>query len=213
MTTDINLTVTTLDESDPAVLLLHYPTQTNAQPCFVELNCEAEELCADVRGEIGSNSPERVFHRRTLRWTIPCLTARAANKLLAEIEPHAVTILRGYESVYSRDGSKHGEYTPEAWEAIERVNQLCDVSRFHEDERVNAWDASDYYGSIGGDDAQARDVKITADTTDAQISTRAAELCDEAHSDSPPVYLRHANVANYLRNLRDRLADARNEVA
>lgn len=208
-TTETTLTVTTLDESDPAVLLLHYPTQTHAQPCYVELNCEAEELLADVRGDIGNARPERIAHQRALRWTIPCLTARAANALLAEIAPHAEEVLRGYESRYDRNATKHGHYTDDAWRAVERIGELCDAGRFNESDRVSAWDAHDYFGTIGTVEAQAKAVRITADTTDAEIHTRASELLDEAQNEAPPAYLRHANVASYLRNVRDRLASER----
>ncbi len=146
----------------------HYRGQTSAQPCHVELDCEAGTLTADYNGEIGNGVPVAVWHGRTLRWTIPCLTADAANALLDEVLPIAERIVAGYSRRW--DGHNHvGEFDADAEAAREEMAALLDGREFGEGEKVEAWDAGDWFGAVGSRDAQRRELGITAATSDEEL--------------------------------------------
>lgn len=179
----------------------HYRGQTSAQPCHVELDCEAGTLTADYSGEIGNGVPVAVWHNRTLRWTIPCLTADAANALLDEVLPIAERIVAGYSRRW--DGHNHvGEFDADAEAAREEMASLVDGREFGEGEKVEEWDACDWYGPVGGRDAQRDAVGITAATTDEELDAI------EAREDNAAGARIITGLRRYLDGLRDEAREA-----
>lgn len=101
-------------------LKMHYSGQTDAQPCYVELDCETLEMRADYDGEIGNAVPQAEWHGLCIRWAIPWMRVKDADLLLRELRPLAEIVLGGFESVW--DGSNLvGRYTDDAHAAIDRI--------------------------------------------------------------------------------------------
>jgi len=60
-----------------APLFHRYPRQTSPQGAHVELG-EAGAVSADWNGEIGNGVPVAVYHKLTLRWSVPSAVSGAA---------------------------------------------------------------------------------------------------------------------------------------
>ena len=181
-------------------LYLCYPGQTKAQPCYVELDCYKATLSAEPNTEIGNAVPLDVHHGHRIRWTIPALKARRANELLSEIAPLAERVVAGYYKVWNGSNTV-AEYNDDASEAIreiEREIQLWDTT----DCRLSVLDASTYYEPLGSKLVQARELGITAETTDEQLDAIAERELDNA--DDVNVIEGHVD---YLKRLREAAAD------
>jgi hypothetical protein len=207
MTTQTNTateTESTITISEVGDLYLRYRGQHSPQPCYVQLDCEAETLCAEVDGSIGPGTPFRVWHGRTLRWSIPALTESAAEGLLLDLIPLAQRIVDGYECRW--DGSNHvGRLTEDAREAAEAIRDLCDRN-WSEGEVLSVWDASDWYAQCGSGAYLAGELGLTAETTDAELDAIVEREEDQA---SPA---RIEGIEAFLRDLRDELrAEAEEE--
>lgn len=179
--------------------LLHtYSGQNSRQPCFVELNCRSETLSAAYDSEIGNAVPFRVWHRRSLRWTIPALTADAANSLLESLIDLCNVVIDGYSERW--DGSNTvGEYTEAAETAISEIESLCSNAGGEGDEIVS-WDAADWLRGIGNADRQRAALSITAGTTDVELGAIADNLEAEAEGEG----IDEINgLRRYLKSLRD----------
>ena len=203
MTTEATVTVIEVEGNE-----LHHQHrgQNKPQPCHVSLNCDTAALSASYDPEIGNGIPFSVYHRRTLRWGIPALTADAANALLAEIAPLAERVVAGYERTW--DGNNHvGEYTDDAQEAIEAIRDLCDRARADADElsTVQVWDAGDWFGGIGRWEAQCEALGITAETTDDELLAIADAAEVEAADNGVDVL---NGVRDHLEWLREKAIDA-----
>lgn len=147
-----------------------YPGQSQPQDSFIELDCRTSKLTARVNPEVGNAIPYSVHHGHVQRWCIPSLKARAANELLAEIEPFARVVVAGYSSVW--DGHNHvAEFSDAAEDAGEVVEKMCDeISEDHgEAECVCVWDAADWFDGHGNKRVQAQYLGISAETTDEQL--------------------------------------------
>lgn len=145
-----------------------YRGQDAAQPCHVQLACDTGTLSADFDGEIGSGVPTLVYHTRTLRWRIPCLTADAANALLDEVLPIAERIVAGYSCEW--DGHNHvGRFDADAEAAREEMHDLIDGRQFDEAALIEEWDAAEWFGGVGSRNAQRSTLGITAATTDEEL--------------------------------------------
>jgi hypothetical protein len=161
-------TVTIIPVENHGDLHHQYPGQTSPQDVHVILNCDESTLTAGWDGIIGAGMPMNVYHRRTLRWRIPALTADAANALLDELLPQMETIVAGYSCEW--DGNNHvGRYTDEAANAIEAVAGMLE-SRSFDGHVIEVWDAADWFGGVGSHDAQRRELGITAQTTDEDLA-------------------------------------------
>lgn len=205
MTTEINTATESAITIDPVGdLYLRYRGQTSPQPVYVELDCESETLSAEVDTAIGPGTPFRVWHGRAIRWAIPALTESAAEGLLLDLIPLAQRVVDGYECRW--DGSNHvGRLTEDAREAAEAIRDLCDRD-WSETEVVSAWDAHDWYAPCGSGAYLARQIGITAETTDEELAALATKEEDAAEP------ARIEGVSRFLRDLRDLLrADAEEE--
>ena len=180
----------------------HYRGQDTAQPCHVSLACDTGRLTASFDGGIGNAVPFSVYHRRTLRWAIPCLTADAANALLDEVLPIAERIVAGYSCEW--DGHNHvGRFDADAEAAREEMHDLISGRQFDEAALIEEWDASDWYAPTGRRDAQRQELGITAATTDEEMD--AIETREDNAAG--------ARIINGLRRYLDGLRDEAREDA
>ena len=200
MTTETNTeteTESTITIDPVGDLYLKYRGQYQQQPCYLQLDCEAETLSAEVDGSIGPGTPFRVWHGRTLRWAIPALTTEAAEGLLEEILPLAQRVVEGYQCRW--DGSNHvGRLTEAAAEAAEAIRDLCDRN-WSESEVLSVWEASDWYGQCGSGAYLAGQLGLTAETTDEQLDA----IVEHEETEASPA--RIEGVDRFLRDLREEL--------
>ena len=190
-----------LDLDDPTALYCQYPRQHQPQPCYVELDCDHNTIGADYSGEIGGSVPARVWHNRVLRWSIPALTASAANNLLDEIAPLCERLLVGYSCDW--DGSNHvGRLTDAARDIEQQVEALLYAHDWSDDDLVQVWSAGDWLV----DEPE----EVTATSTDEDLAALASTLAAEALIDGIHEI---EGLAEYLGELRDRLRDEAAEAA
>lgn len=174
-----------------------YQTQMEPQPCYVELDCRTGVLQATWNAEIGNAVPFSVWHGHEHRWSIPTLTAVAANEFLAELVEPCQRIIDGYTSEW--DGHNLvARYTQDAWDAIDVVSRMAEQD-WDQDDQVQAWDAGDWI--------QGTDLGITADTTNERLSEIAKEV--ESELDSNVIV---SGVQEYLESLRDKLKEEEVEI-
>jgi hypothetical protein len=206
----MQVSITPVDEPD--ALFCHYPSQSQPQDAFLELDLQDGVMRCDYGGEIGNGYPESVFHGRVLRFTIPALTATAANLLLDEAVGLAQRILAGAEIVWN--GNNHvGRLDQDATAAAEALSELCSPDNFSESDLVGEWQAVEWYTGQSREDT-ITSLGLTADTTDQQLATLAEQQQREAReigSDFGYVVLTGAQ--QYLTELRDELVRRRDELA
>jgi hypothetical protein len=175
-------TVTIRPAENKTELYCRYGDQTNPQGVLIELDCESGVLRAMYNPEIGNAVPCDVWHGRSLRYTIPCYTASAANDLLASLVPLAQRVLDGYTSEW--DGSNNvGKLAADAQAASEQISAICEPEPYAEGNTVNVCDADDWLAGIGDDDDQRREYKITATTTDPELDDIAERIARESDCD------------------------------
>jgi hypothetical protein len=191
-------------ESVSGTELYHrYPRQTEPQDAYVWLNCKTRRLGAEYNPEIGNAVPTSVYHGHVQRWTIPTLKGAAATALLESLAPLAARVCDGYSSEW--DGSNHvAEFTADAEAAREEIERLCEDADGERD-GVVVWEAADWLGGIGGLEAQAAELGITAATTDAQLETIETECVAEARGESVDEI---EGLWAHLKRVRDAVRDA-----
>lgn len=157
-----------LDESKPAQLYHRYSGEFDPQPCYIALGLREERLWADYNANVGGAVPMDAWHGFERRYSIPCLTATAANALLREIAPYAERVLAGYDSHW--DGHRYvAVLDEEAHLAEEAIELLCEAAGADgEDEVREPWEAEDYF---------ANDPLnwITAETSDEELLARTQQ--------------------------------------
>jgi hypothetical protein len=177
-------------------LYCQYPRQSNQQPCYVELRCQSGIITASYNAEIGNAIPCSVNDGHDQRWAIPCLTADAANEMLAEIAPIAQRVLDGYASEY--DGNNHrATFTDDARDAKDEIEQLIEAHRY-------TYDNSYVIGGMNADDWLSSTPEITAATTDEEIEAMATDYQGIAAADNIVLL----GMAKHLELLRQAHRDA-----
>jgi len=181
--------------TDTAELACWYRSQTAPQSCFVELDCRAQTLRANYKPEIGYICPSSVWHGHNQRWTIPILTAGAANKLMEAILPVCDRVVAGYESCW--DGSNNvARFSEDATDAIDEIGQVIGEMPFNDFDLLSMVPACEWLY-----DAR-HDLGVTATTTDDELGEMAQTL-DAEELDNQNVVM--TGTLEYLESLRDRL--------
>ncbi|MEU9761732.1 DUF1870 family protein [Streptomyces sp. NPDC047987] len=213
------MSVRIIECTDPTGLYRHYDGQSEAQLAYIELDLREGTLLADYDSEIGNAIPFSVSYGFERRYGVPVLTAEAANRVMEEIRPFAERMLADWEEEW--DGNNHvarlGEDAQAAEEEItERLGLNLgygalggETQGFDDIDIVQAWDID---GATNGQEVD--DYDITADTTDARLDEIEAEITQgmaacvtRAEGDTrTPVAVVHG-LDEYLRNLRDELAE------
>jgi hypothetical protein len=198
MTTQIK----TLDSDD--ALHCQYTGQTSPQPCYLELDPEAETAHYDYSGEIGNAVPFPVWHGRLRRYHLPAaILASTAARLSDELRPLLDRVVAGYSERW--DDSDHvGSLDDDAAEAEAEIERL--LESIDSDDLVRVWDAGDWMAGIGNSAVQAEEIGITAATTDEQLVGIGETLEASARSEGVHVL---EGVEGYLEEIRqDRIDDA-----
>jgi len=183
-----------------------YSGQTKPQDCYVWIDCESERMGAAHNTEIGNAVPVRVYNGHQQRFAIPALKADAANALLDEIAPLAARVVAGYSSEW--DGSNEvAEFNEDADAALDAIESLCQKvsDRDDEDDKVNVWEASQWFASTGDALAQCRALGIGPNTTDEELD--AIESHEEAVAKGEGVDVLEG-LSKHLRTLREKAIDA-----
>lgn len=195
METTTSLEIRNLTEWD--ALYCQYPGQTNQQDCYLELDCRTGLLTATYNAEIGNAIPFSVYHGHDRRWGIPCLTADAANALMAEIAPLAERVLAGYRGEF--DGNNVvARLSEDAVAAEAEIESVIDALHVDETNGVSGVEADEWLADCRPD--------ITADTTDEELRTLAAKLEAEAAVEHMVL-----NVTDWLTEQRQSLRNDRDE--
>lgn len=198
----MNVTVTLQNTDTPDALYRHYQGQSERQPCFLALDLEGGELWGDYNGEIGNGVPASVWHGLTLRWDMSCLTAEAANALLAEAAPIAQRVLDG-SSIEWNGSNNVGRCNEDAQAAAEELHELA-ASYNEPGLCVVEWDVHGFFF----DDADAIGYGITATSSDADLEALAERARADATACDPSVgYIVLNGVQEYFEALRDGLAE------
>ena len=180
---------------DDTVLVCQYDGQSQLQDCYIELDCDTGEVIADYNSEIGNSIPGDVYHGRTIRFDIPCITAAGANDLMMEIEPILQRVITGYESEW--DGNNTiGTYSHDAQAAIAEIEGKCEFA----DGLINHTEPGDWFEC----DSELAET-ITANTTDVEIAEYAEAQAVDAWNDQQ--YLDEAEAEAWLTDRRDTLID------
>ncbi|MER5618747.1 hypothetical protein [Streptomyces sp. NPDC002215] len=193
-----------VDCTGPAELYRHYDGQSAAQPVYIELDLRQELLLADYNSEIGNAVPFSVRHGLDRRYSIPVVTADAANRVMREIAPLAARILADWEEVW--DGrnmvARLGTDAIAAEDEIEVMLGICHPyeSPFGEGDLVGVWDID---SAVNG--SEVEEYGITAETGDERLDEIEQEvLTDLADCGEGSVAVCHG-LDTYLRGLRDEL--------
>lgn len=201
--------ITQLD--DPTALHCHYPGQHTAQDTYLLLDLRDGQFTADYYAEPGENRrPMAVDTGHLIRWTIPTLTATAANQLLADLAPTAQRILNDHDEHW--DGNNWTvTLGPDALTAYDLIDEATGGSNeygYHGD--YDAFTADQLVAEYDADWTRAEwdvaaDYRITATTTDAQLHELepviGAEVSSWAESGVAVIH----NLDRYLTDLRDDL--------
>jgi hypothetical protein len=206
----VTTSIRIIECTEPTELYRHYDGQSEPQPAYIELDTQAGTLRATYNGEIGNAVPFTVYHGLDRRYSIPILTAEAANRVMREIVPFAERIVAGTSTEW--DGSNTiavlDEDARAAEEELEAHLGLPSESDyrtepnqgFAESDLVAVWSID---GATNGD--EVADYGITADTTDERLDEIEEEiLADLASINDSPVAV-CPGLDAYLRGLRDEL--------
>lgn len=119
-------------------LYYKYPSQTSAQPVYINLDCRSGRMWADWYGEIGICQPITVWNKLVLRWLIPSnCSAKLANELMKSIAKEARGLLKGFSE---RDGK--GVFAEGSEELDMAISSKLEV-----DGDLHVWEVGDWLGS------------------------------------------------------------------
>lgn len=206
------MSVRIIECTDPTELYRHYDGQSEPQDAYLELDTQDGTLHADYNSEIGNAVPFTVHHGLQRRYSIPILTADAANRVMEEIRPFAERIVAGTESEW--DGNNTVAVLDDDARAAEEEledrlglpsegNGYSGQSNqgFNESDLVAVWDIE---GATNGCEVDEYD--ITPDTLDSRLDEIEQEILSSlADCGDSPVVVCHG-LDDYLRELRDDLA-------
>lgn len=182
-----------------------YPRQSGPQDVYIWLDCRTRTCGAEYNAEIGNAIPFAVYHGHVRRYSIPILTAEAANTLMTELAPAFAVICDGYSSHWDGNNTV-GTLTEEAQEAETDMEADLERRPWDESELVNAWDAAEWLGGTGGDQVIRQEIREHGgpECSDAYLSELVARFQADAEEDGVHLV---GNVLEYLQGLRDDLRE------
>ncbi len=177
----MSIEINYLNDGNETYLYCHYDRQTEPQDCFMELDPRERSISCDFNGEIGNATPMAVYHGTLLRFSIPILTATAANRLMEDAEVHRLIdiICNGYTEDYNDQTNLVGTHSDESSDACIELEEYC-RGWGDDDDKVKVMDAGDFLVGLGDNDQTAAHLGITADSTDKDLESIEAELQTEA---------------------------------
>lgn len=188
--------ITVIEIEDAADLYERYPNSETRQPVEVVLDLRRGTLTIDVNPEIGNARPAEQYHGHVQTWTIPLVVVDESNALLAKIKPLAKKIRAGYSVVWN--GNDHvADFSRGARSALDEIERLCE--ELDGSAALKVWEAVEYYNPLGDDEAAARELEITAETTDEQLGEIAEREKNTATKGGYSV----VGISEHLHELRD----------
>lgn len=196
--------------TEPAELFRQYANENEPQGVYIELDTQAGTLCADWDGEIGGAIPFSVYHGLARRYSIPLLTASAANRVMQEIAPFAERIVAGTTAEW--DGNNTVAVLDEDAQAAEKeLEAHLGTPEYAYDEPNWGFDESDLVAVWDIDGAtngcEVDDYEITGDTIDARLDEIEAEILGDLAGISDSHVVVCSGLDSYLRQLRNDLAN------
>jgi len=180
----------TIQETKTTDELVHkYPGQSDPQPCYVELDLRDGVMLADWNSEIGNAIPFSVYHGHVQRYSIPSLTADAANALMQELLPLAERVVDGYESVWNGNNNV-AKLTDDASEANDAIDDRCQQE----------FDGADVLEHVPGDNWCNAFSDDISEKTDEELETIAEDAEKDALKDGYVV----EGMFEALRDIRER---------
>lgn len=187
-----------------APLLCKYPEQNSPQPGRITIDPEREAVVADYRPEIGALWPEPEVLMRVHTLSIrPEVKGPVVADLLesAQFQSLAQRLIDGH-SKYFDDHCWRGRLTPQAADALERLQEMAD--NVDDDDLVQTWDVSDWLYADYRRDPEGRWVefgrqRVHAATTDDELAAMARRLEGEAEDNDIELL---GDVADALREAR-----------
>jgi hypothetical protein len=183
---EANITITYLDERNQGALCHKYPSQSEPQPCHIELDTRDGEVCASFSGDIGGAIPMPVYNGAVRWYGINMLSAESANDLMIDIAPLADQVVANFEK--DMRNVEEVEY---------KIERIC-MDRESDIEIVDL----DVYFMEGHPD------KLNALTSDEQLR----EIADESESDlgwnyknNGIHYVLEDDMYDYLEVMRDKM--------
>lgn len=168
------VTISPVDGVDD--LFCKYPGQFEAQPVELSLDIRTGALRCDYDPSVGGGTTFDHHHRLILATNIPCLTADAANALMAEVAPLAQQVLDGAEQHWDGNNTV-GVLTEDGSAAWDQIVEVCG-EHAEDQEIVTSWEVGDWFTE--GDKSTAESLGITADTTDTELGEIAAAESERA---------------------------------
>ena len=207
------MSVRIIECTDPTELFVQYHGQSEPQPAYIELDTQEGSLHATYDGEIGGAVPFTVYHGLDRRYGIPVLTAEAANRVMQEIAPLADRVIAGTKVEW--DGRNNvailNEDAQGAEEEIEEFLGLPSQEHGYGDEPNQGFADSDLVGvwDINGatNGSEVDDYDITADTTDDRLEEIEQEILADLAACGESSVVVCPGLDDYLRELRDDLAE------
>ncbi|MFJ5635089.1 hypothetical protein ACIQF5_20930 [Streptomyces goshikiensis] len=195
------LTVEVRPVSGPDALHRQYHGQNEPQPAYIELGLEDGIFLADY--DAGGGTPGSVRAGIDQRWTIPVLTQKAANELLAELAPVAQRVLDGSDVQWDGNNRVGRILTEDAQQAYETIAARC--------EGIETYDGNPMLLSVWsvdtiGDVWSAGEAGITAQTTDGELEAIESRLTEEFRDGQDLDFVVINGLTEYLRGLRADLA-------
>ena len=170
---------------------------TGAELC---LDPATRELSCRAASRDTSAVPARQWHGLVIVWTIPALTADAANALMTDVADAAERVCDGWESVW--DGRNHvGRLDEEGQDAADEIARAIERREpWDAGDVIEPWDAGDWLGALGGLARQGDELGITADTTDDELGEIVGRVEEDAAADGQRVrgvreHLEHVRAA------------------
>lgn len=193
-----------------APLYERYGGQIHPQPAYFELRPEERVAEFDWNANVGGGTSMDAWHGLVRRYRVPATLSREGCENLAEtLQPLLQRVVDGFEEVWN--GSNHvGRLTQDASHAEYEIESVIDRLNQTDGDHVQVWDAAEWLAGQGSGEEAARDLGVTADSTDEEIAALAQRLEEEADLDGVVLY---GDLAREIRDIRDAMKETTEEEA
>jgi hypothetical protein len=193
----VNVRIVECVESDE--LHCHHANQHQAQDVYLDLDLRDGVLAARARAEINGGIPHDVFHGFRRQYTIPVLTAEAANRVMAEIAPWAQRLVDDWEKGFDDRGDNLvADLGEDALAAEELILRHLEQD-FAESDLVSVWDLD--AGVLNGEEVEY--YGITAETGEERLEEIAADITSQLAAGDPSPVVIVPDLLDHLYELRD----------
>ena len=180
---------------------LFFEMNDGAAPTYVDVDLPGREV--SVGYHAGNGTPGRVWHGYTRRYSIPLLTADAANRLMERVAPLAERMCHDWSEEIGRSGRAEAVLGADGRAAeAELIAALPGDEDVDPADLVDVWDAAGLF--VGN---EVDEYGITADTSDQQLEQIATQMLDEIRHNSASGVVVAPGLEEHLRDLRDEMTE------